>query len=63
VEVSFKEGSSIQGGKTNRREEKGKSSSPDKKKNKASSATSYSTYFPFQGFYFYEIQKRNYGLL
>jgi hypothetical protein len=42
MEVSFKEGSSLQGGKTNRWEEKGKSFSSDKKKNIASTA-SYST--------------------
>jgi hypothetical protein len=42
MEVSFKEGSSLQGGKTNRWEEKGKSSSSDKKKNIASTAL-YST--------------------
>jgi hypothetical protein len=42
MEVSFKEGRSLQGGKTNRWEEKGKSSSSDRKKNIASIA-SYST--------------------
>jgi hypothetical protein len=40
MEVSSKEGSSLQGGKENRWQEKGKSFPSDKKKNIASIATS-----------------------